>query len=100
MIRIGKDSAKAVVFAIENKLPEHLYNVGTGKDITIKQLAETIQRTVGHTGDIVWDNTKPDGTPRKLLDVSKMNTLGWNAEIDLQKGIEDTYKWFDKNCKE
>ena len=90
------DLAKAVVFAIENKLPEHLYNVGTGTDVTIKQLAETIQKVVGHTGTIVWDSSKPDGTPRKLLDVSILNKLGWKAGIDLQKGIESTYKWFCK----
>lgn len=67
-----EDMAQAVVFALENKLPEHLYNVGTGTDITIKNLAETVQRIVGHQGTIVWDDTKPDGTPRKLMDVSKM----------------------------
>ena len=88
------DLAKAVVFAIENKLPEHLYNVGTGTDVTIKQLAETIQLAIGHKGSINWDSTKPDGTPRKLLDVTKLNTLGWKSEIDLQQGIESTYAWF------
>ena len=93
------DLAKAVLFALENKLPEHLYNVGTGSDVTIKQLAETIQKTVGHTGSINWNSNKPDGTPRKLLDVSKMNNLGWKAKIELQKGIESTYGWFDKSFK-
>ena len=88
------DLAKAVVFALENKLPEHLYNVGTGTDVTIKQLAKVIQNTVGHNGSINWDSSKPDGTPRKLMDVSKMNTLGWNAEIDLRQGIDYTYSWF------
>ncbi|WP_089377591.1 GDP-L-fucose synthase family protein [Lutibacter flavus] len=93
------DLAKAVVFAIENGLPEHLYNVGTGTDVTIKQLAETIQKEVGHKGNIDWDSTKPDGTPRKLLDVSKLHKLGWKAEIDLQNGIEGTYKWFLENTE-
>ena len=88
------DLAEAVVFALENKLPEHLYNVGTGKDITIKALAEKIQKIVGHTGTIIWDSTKPDGTPRKLLDVSKMNALGWYANTDLEEGILKTYEWF------
>lgn len=88
------DLAEAVVFALENKLPEHLYNVGTGKDITIKALAEKIQKIVGHTGAIIWDSTKPDGTPRKLLDVSKMNALGWYANTDLEEGILKTYEWF------
>lgn len=91
------DLAKAVVFAVENRLPEHLYNVGTGTDVTIKQLAETIQKEVGHKGNIVWDSSKPDGTPRKLLAISKLNKLGWKAEIDLQHGIESTYKWFLDN---
>jgi GDP-L-fucose synthase len=93
------DLAKAVAFAIENKLPEHLYNVGTGIDITIKQLAATIQKVVGHTGIINWDSTRPEGAPRKLLDVSKMNMLGWKAGIDLQKGIKRTYEWFLENIK-
>ena len=91
------DLARAVVFTIENKLPEHLYNVGTGKDLTIKQLAEKIQKVVGHQGNIVWDISKPDGTPRKLLDVSKINRLGWKAEIDLMNGIKETYSWFVEN---
>ncbi len=88
------DLAKAVVFTIENKLPDHLYNVGTGTDVTIKQLAETIQEITGHKGEIVWDSSKPDGTPRKLLDVSKLNSLGWKAQIDLEDGIKTTYAWF------
>ncbi|WP_147677642.1 GDP-L-fucose synthase family protein [Algibacter pacificus] len=88
------DMAKAVVFALENSLPEHLYNVGTGTDVTIKHLAETVQTIVGHTGDIVWDATKPDGTPRKLMDVSKMKAIGWQATTPLAQGIQDTYNWF------
>ena len=94
-----EDMAKAVVFAVENKLPEHLYNVGTGTDVTIKQLAEMIKKTVGHKGEIIWDSSKPDGTPRKLMDISKMNSLGWNAEYKLSLGIEKTYIWFLKNAK-
>jgi GDP-L-fucose synthase len=93
------DLAQAVVFTVENKLPEHLYNVGTGTDVTIKELAETIQHRVGHKGTIVWDSSKPDGTPRKLLEVSKLNNLGWEHTIDLQKGIERTYEWFLENTK-
>ena len=93
------DLAQAVLFAVKNKLPEHLYNVGTGTDVTIKQLAEIIQKVVGHTGKINWDCSKPDGTPRKLMDVSKMNALGWKAEIKLKKGIENTYWWFCENQK-
>jgi len=91
------DMAEAVVFALENKLPEYLYNVGTGQDLTIKQLAETIQKIVGHQGDIVWDSAKPDGTPRKLMDVSKMNELGWKHKTQLEEGIKKTYSWFLEN---
>jgi GDP-L-fucose synthase len=81
------DMAEAVVFALENKLPEYLYNVGTGEDLTIKELAETIQNAIGHTGEIIWDSSKPDGTPRKLMDVSKMNNLGWKHKIDNVKKV-------------
>ena len=94
------DMAEAVVFALENKLPEYLYNIGSGKDITIKQLAETIQNVVGHKGDIIWDNSKPDGTPRKLLDVSKMKALGWHYSTNLKEGVEKTYQWFQENIKD
>ena len=88
------DMAKAVVFALEHELPEHLYNVGTGKDITIKELAETIQSIVGHQGAIIWDSTKPDGTPRKLMDVSKLKGLGWHYQTELKDGVKQTYQWF------
>jgi len=89
--------ADAVVFALENKLPENLYNIGTGKDLTIKELAELIQKTVGHTGEIHWDDSKPDGTPRKLLNVDRMKKSGWEASTTLEKGIETTYRWFLEN---
>ena len=91
------DMAAAVVFALENNLPEHLYNVGTGSDITIKELAQTIQKVVGHEGLIEWDASKPDGTPRKLMDVSKLSALGWEATISLEEGIQKTYAWFLNN---
>ena len=89
-----EDLAEAVVYALENNLPEHLYNIGTGKDITIKELAETIQKVTGHQGKIVWDANKPDGTPRKLLDVSKMKEIGWEYSTELEDGIKRTYQWF------
>ncbi len=92
-----EDMAEAVVFALENKLPEYLYNVGTGEDLTIKHLAETIQKIIGHKGEIIWDSTKPDGTPRKLMDVTKMHELGWKHRVNLDEGIETTYKWFLEN---
>lgn len=91
------DLANAVVFAMERVLPEPVYNVGTGTDNSIKELAGTIQKIVGHTGEILWDSSKPDGTPRKLMDVSKMNALGWQQEIGLKEGIKATYKWFLEN---
>ncbi|MBU2950237.1 GDP-L-fucose synthase [Tamlana agarivorans] len=91
------DMAQAVVHAVKNVLPEYLYNVGTGSDVTIKQLAETIQKVVGHQGQIIWDSSKPDGTPRKLMDSSKLNQLGWQATTSLEDGIASTYKWFLEN---
>ncbi|GGF12650.1 GDP-L-fucose synthase family protein [Flavobacterium limi] len=91
------DMAEAVVFALENKLPDYLYNVGTGEDLTIKHLAETIQKITGHQGEIIWDSTKPDGTPRKLMDVTKMHDLGWKHKIELEEGIQKTYNWFLEN---
>lgn len=94
------DLGQAVLFALENKLDEHLYNVGTGVDLTIKELAELIQSTVRHKGEIVWDNTKPDGTPRKLLEISKLLKEGWKARIDLEMGISKIYAWFLDNSSE
>lgn len=94
------DMAEAVVFALENKLPDYLYNIGTGEDLTIRQLAETIQKITGHQGEIIWDSTKPDGTPRKLMDISKMHELGWKHKVDLEEGIRLTYDWFVENVGE
>ena len=91
------DLATATLFALENTLPEYLYNVGTGVDVTIKELAETIQHIVGHQGAIIWDATKPDGTPRKLMDSSKMHQLGWKHSVELEAGIAQTYQWFLEN---
>lgn len=92
-----EDLADAIVFALENKFQHNLYNVGTGFDLTIKELAELIQKTVGHTGEIIWDSSKPDGTPRKLMDVSKMEHAGWKAKVGLEEGIKRTYQWFLEN---
>ncbi len=72
-------------------------NVGTGSDVTIRQLAETLARVVGYEGELVFDSEKPDGTPRKLLDVSKINGLGWEASIGLDEGLASTYAWFLEN---
>lgn len=91
------DLAEAVCFAMENNLGDNLYNIGTGTDLTIKELALLIQQIVGHTGEIIWDSNKPDGTPRKLMDVSKMEKAGWKAKIELEEGIKETYQWFLAN---
>lgn len=69
-------------------------NVGTGKDCTIKELAETVAKTVGYTGDILWDTSKPDGTPRKLLNVSRLSRLGWTAQTSLEQGLQQTMAWY------
>ena len=91
------DMAQAVVFAVEHVLPDYLYNVGTGTDVTIKELAETLQGMVGHDGSIEWDSGKPDGTPRKLMDSSKLRSLGWAPRFTLKTGVIDTYAWFKSN---
>lgn len=91
------DLGQAVLFALEHKLGDYLYNVGSGSDITIKALAQMVQKVVGHKGDIIWDNTKPDGTPKKLMDSSKLENRGWKSTINLEKGIKTTYKWFLDN---
>lgn len=95
-----EDLAEAVVFALENEFTDNLYNVGTGVDLTIRELAGIIQKIVGHQGEILWDTTKPDGTPRKLMDVSKMSEAGWSAKIELEEGIRKTYAWFLENIEE
>ena len=94
------DLAQAVLFALENVLPEYLYNVGTGTDVSIKNLAKIIQETTGHRGDIIWDASKPDGTPRKWMDSSKMHALGWQPTYPLREGIMQTYAWFNKQLNE
>ena len=91
------DLATAVVHALENKLPDHLYNVGTGTDVTIKTLAKIVQKIIGHKGNIIWDSSKPDGTPRKLMNVSKMLAVGWSYKTELEEGVKKTYDWFLNN---
>ena len=72
-------------------------NVGTGDDCSIKILAETIAEVVGYEGSMKWDSSKPDGTSRKLLDVQKLRSLGWESSINLEKGLTDTYRWYIEN---
>ena len=72
-------------------------NIGTGEDCSIKELAEIIAKVVGFQGSIEWDDSKPDGPPRKLMDVSLLKNLGWSSNISLEKGLKQTYAWFIKN---
>tara|TARA_B100000035_G_scaffold37863_1_gene28556 strand:+ start:110 stop:1024 length:915 start_codon:yes stop_codon:yes gene_type:complete len=88
------DLAEACFKCMKDYDSEDIINVGTGVDVTIKELAETIAGVVGFTGKIEWDVTKPNGTPRKLLNVDKIKSLGWKPEIELKNGIEKTYKWY------
>lgn len=88
------DMAEACLFLLENyDGPSHV-NVGTGSDVTIKEIAETIAEVVGYDGEVRWDTTKPDGTPQKLMDVSLINDAGWTARIGLREGLESTVEWY------
>ena len=71
-------------------------NVGSGTDMTIKDLGTAIKSETGYSGEVIWDSSKPDGTPRKLLDVTRLNTLGWKPQIDLTQGIRQTYQWYQE----
>jgi GDP-L-fucose synthase len=96
------DLADALVYLMENMSPtleQTFVNVGVGADVTIAQLARTVQNIVGFEGDIEWNTAMPDGTPRKLLDVSRLTELGWSASHSLEQGIEKTYNWYLKNCQ-
>jgi GDP-L-fucose synthase len=88
------DCASACLFLMENYEGEEIINVGVGEDITIARLAEIVGEVVGYHGEIVYDSSKPDGTPRKLVDVSRINGLGWHAKIGLEDGVRSTYKWY------
>lgn len=90
------DLARAVKLSLEVRLPNALYNVGSGKDISVKELAELISGIIDYSGVIVWDSNKPDGTPRKLMDSSKINSQGWNALIELKTGISSTFEQYLK----
>lgn len=95
----SEDLADAVAYLIEHYDSPEIINVGCGRDVTIRELAELVCDVVGFTGTLEFDSTKPDGTPRKLLDVSKLTRQGWQAKIPLREGIESTYEWFLKNWK-
>ena len=91
------DLAEACYTCMEKYEEGGHINVGTGEDVTIKELAETIAEVVGYEGDIVWDTSKPNGTPRKVMNVDKMKSLGWEPKIKLRDGIESAYKWYLEN---
>ena len=92
------DAADAIVWLLENYDDPDFLNVGTGEDISIKELAEIIKGVVGYEGKLVYDTTKPDGFPRKLLDVSKLTKLGWKYSTPFEKGLKTTYEWYLKNA--
>ena len=92
------DAAGACLFLLEKYDSPEIINVGSGTDVSIRELAELICDVVGFDGELAWDATKPDGVPRKLLDVSKLNNLGWHTTIPLRDGIARTYDWFRANC--
>jgi GDP-L-fucose synthase len=89
------DLADAAIFLMENYHEEGIINVGTGQDVTIRELAETIAEIAGYDGKLSFDTSKPDGSPRKLLDVSRLTALGWSPKVSLREGLESTYQWYD-----
>jgi len=92
-----EDLADAALFLMNRETPKDLYNVGTGHDISISQLATTIQQVTGHSGEIVWDTAKPDGTPRKVLDISQLKNEGWEPKTSFMDALKQTYAWFLNN---
>jgi GDP-L-fucose synthase len=94
------DLADAVLYLLQNYDGEPIVNVGWGEDLTIRELAEIIMSAIGYSGSLTFDHSKPDGTPRKLLDVSRLHSLGWRPRISLQAGIEGTYAWFREHASD
>ena len=91
------DMADACVYLLEHYSGEQHVNIGTGKELTIAELAQIVKRTVGYQGEIVWNAQMPDGTPRKLTDVSKLHSLGWRHKVELEEGVALAYEWFVQN---
>jgi len=89
-----EDLADACVFFMNNYNSSEIINIGVGKDISIRELALMVKEIVDYNGELVFDTSKPDGTPRKLLDVSKLSSLGWKAKTSLEEGIKKTYEWY------
>jgi GDP-L-fucose synthase len=94
------DMADAVVYLLQSYDSESIVNIGWGEDVTIRELAEMVMSVIGYSGSLILDPSKPDGTPRKLLDVTRLNQLGWRPQIPLKKGIEMTYQWFKQHASE
>ncbi|WP_278600655.1 GDP-L-fucose synthase family protein [Clostridium tertium] len=93
----SEDMADACIYLMEKYEGNDFFNIGTGKEITIKALAELIKEVVGYEGEIVWDSSKPDGTPRKLLDVSRLESQGWKYKMELKDGVKEAYEWYLEN---
>jgi len=91
------DLGEACVFLMENHSGEEIVNVGCGKDITIRELAERVRDVVGYKGELEWDSSRPDGTPRKLMDIERIRTMGWEPRVGLSDGLKETYQWFLDN---
>jgi GDP-L-fucose synthase len=91
------DAAEACLLLLEKFSEPAPINIGVGEDRTIKELAEMVREAVGFEGSVIWDTDQPDGTPRKLLDVSRIRRLGWEPRIALERGIREVYAWFTKN---
>jgi GDP-L-fucose synthase len=91
------DLAKAILHIIENEINDDLINVGSGHEISIYDLGLLIKKVIGYEGDIVFDSSKPDGNPRKLLDSTLINSLGWNSSMKLEEGLSNTFSWFKEN---
>ncbi len=91
------DMADACVFLLENYSGMQHVNIGTGKELTIRELSEIVRKTVGYEGEVIWNSDMPDGTPRKLCDVTKLHELGWTHKVELEEGVKLAYEWFKEN---
>lgn len=94
----SEDMAEACIYLMQTYEGNNFFNIGTGKEITIRGLAELIKEVVGYEGELIFDSSKPDGTPRKLLDVSRLEAAGWIYKTELRDGIEKAYEWYRENC--
>ena len=94
------DLADACLYLMDHYSGNEFFNVGSGKEITILELAEMVKKVTGYQGKIVMDSSKPDGTPRKLTDISRLKAMGWEPKIDLEEGLKQTYEWYKTNKAE